>query len=369
MGPYSTDAALFDTGARNAYVVTGAAVVRSITISYDHVAFHNFQLNNPVSGASFTVAGGGVAFVDATSSLSLLNHDGYGGGPLTVRSGALLVSGRVTSLGGAVGAGGTLSVFGGGTVFIAPPVSFTEAAGGRIAVSSGGTFSASLSTLDGLATVSGSGSRLYVGFGTLAAGGVIEVSHGGTLAGYHTEVAGRVALSDGLVTDTLHITATGSLGGHGTLTTALGNDGVATARGGTLDLAAGASGSGTLAIGPGATLELGANSAETIVFAPFDARLLLDAGVAATGTVRGFAAGDAIDLAGVGVNAVGLTAAGADTILKAYANGKLVGTFDLAGTYAAGEIVARSDGHGGSLLLDVGAGTAAHLPVVPPHYA
>lgn len=100
-------------------------------------------------------------------------------------------------------------------------------------------------------------------------------------------------------TAALTVRATGKILGYGVVTPAIANSGVIEADGGVLELTGALSGSGKTQIDAGATLELGAASAEAVSFGGAIGTLRLDDPSSFSGVIGGLAPGDVIDLVGV----------------------------------------------------------------------
>ncbi|HTR16779.1 MAG TPA: hypothetical protein VMI52_07080 [Acetobacteraceae bacterium] len=333
--------ATFATGFKGSYTVTGTAVSPTITVDGDQVVFSNFQTSYLFQqAASLRVIHGGSATFSTSATFDATGHESELG--LSADGGTVIVHG--TFIGAVeVGAGGRLDISGNGATVRSMFADLSVKAGGRIDIEQGGSLSAA---------------------GTVASGSFIVIQSGGhwTIAGIGGPVprvlAGSIALLGGSI-DTSHaggaVVNTGAIWGHGEISGGLENRYSIDAQGGTLSLSGSLTGNGFLAISPGATLALDASTDEIVVFAPFDARLHLAHGVAETGLLRGFGVGDQIDLAGTQVTRLGLQASGGNTVLTAYDQQSVVGHFTLAGHYAPGQIALSPDGHGGTVLTDVGA--------------
>ncbi len=132
------------------------------------------------------------------------------------------------------------------------------------------------------------------------------------------------------------------------------NSGTLSADGGNFTVAGPVTGAGIARIAGTATLEFGAASAENTSFASGAAGTLrLDQAAAFTGTVSGFAAGDAIDLRNLafGSNtALGYTDNGAGGGVLTVGNNVQVVDLALMGQYAAARFQAHSDPGGGTLI-------------------
>ena len=131
------------------------------------------------------------------------------------------------------------------------------------------------------------------------------------------------------------------------------DNGTISAQGGTL-LVGAVSGSGTLQIGTGATLALNAacGAGQAVSFAGSGATLTLQAEYdAPAGTLTGFAAGDAIDVAGSQISAASYQQTGANGgVLSLLYGTQTALTLHLAGNYAGCVFLTTGDGDGGTLV-------------------
>jgi len=153
------------------------------------------------------------------------------------------------------------------------------------------------------------------------------------------------------------------------------NNGTIAASGGTLTLGV-VSGTGSLLIDAGATLELnGACSAgQGVTFAGANGVLDLAAEYyAPSGTITGFAPGDAIDESGSLISSASFSANGAGGgVLTLYYGSQVAGQLALAGTYTGSAFLTADDGAGGTLITVAAAassgGTASPGTTKPDHY-
>jgi T5SS/PEP-CTERM-associated repeat protein len=182
---------------------------------------------------------------------------------------------------------------------------------------------------------------LFALIGTLAINATGQVTLGGANA---TVRASAIDVgAGGLISGAG--TLSGDGGGNDTVTLAnIDNDGSILASGGDLLLYGGVSGTGTLSVATGATMTLQAvvGSSQTLAFSP-NARAVLNDPHAFMGTIRGFGAGDVLELANTQATGV------------SWSNGKLTiatasGSFqlDVAGSYAPNIFTVQPDGLGGT---------------------
>jgi hypothetical protein len=153
----------------------------------------------------------------------------------------------------------------------------------------------------------------------------------------------------------------------GTGTTTIGvtfnNTGTAEVDSGTLALTGAVTGSGELRIGDGAQLELGRATSEVVNFVGASATLKLDSPANYTGTINGFAVGDAIDL--VGTVATGITHDRSSVTVTLSGGGTL--NYNITG--ANGDVFGIfSDLHGGSEIV-INALNAIPVPIAPSSLA
>lgn len=344
--PGSVDTATFATGSHRAYTVTGRGIATSITVTGDHVTFSDFGFENDASGASMTVNGGASVTVAAGSHLSLVNHDMFGGGRLTVDHASVLDQGSIVGFGIGLTNGASFTLSGPNALFsyLLAPGAISIDASSSLSILDGKVFSMLGDSVQGTVDVAGSGSALTVLDGYAA---TLDVGAGASAS--LQELDGTAKLSGG----SLALTALGAGGGilgAGTVTSAFTNAGTVTASGGTLTLAGAVSGGGSLAIGAHATLVLDAATSETISFSGADARLMLAPSATATGFLTSFGKGDSIDISGASISRVTETASGLDTVVRAFDGVTLVDSFTVAGHVAQGAIGVASDHDGGSVL-------------------
>ena len=141
--------------------------------------------------------------------------------------------------------------------------------------------------------------------------------------------------------------------GGGLLTGTLLNNGTISTSGPLLTLKSAVTGTGTLQIGAASTLELGAASANIVLFGGGKATLKLDAPTSYTGTLSHLAAGEVLDLAAT--NATNASVSG--TTLTVTLSGGGTETFKLA-SYTGDGFAITHAANGDSLLTDLGTTTA-----------
>ncbi len=131
------------------------------------------------------------------------------------------------------------------------------------------------------------------------------------------------------------------------------NDGTIAASGGTLTLGV-VSGTGSLLIDSGTTLELNGacGAGQSVTFAGANAVLDLQAEYdAPSGTVSGFAAGDAIDESGSLISSASYSATGAGSgVLTLYYGRQVAGQVALTGNYTDSTFLTAGDGADGTLI-------------------
>jgi T5SS/PEP-CTERM-associated repeat protein len=182
---------------------------------------------------------------------------------------------------------------------------------------------------------------LFALIGTLAINATGQVTLGGANA---TVRASAIDVgAGGLISGAG--TLSGDGGGNDTVTLAnIDNDGSILASGGDLLLYGGVSGTGTLSVATGATMTLQAvvGSSQTLAFSP-NARAVLNDPHAFMGTIRGFGAGDVLELANTRATGVSWSN-GVLTIATASGSFQL----NVAGSYAPNIFTVQPDGLGGT---------------------
>jgi hypothetical protein len=198
--------------------------------------------------------------------------------------------------------------------------------------------------------------------GSLEIGGSVEATAGATLDGGMSLAGGVIAADVGLALAGVSAV----LGGSGTVTGSIDTAGLIYAAGGLLDLTGSVTGSGPLEIdlanNVAATLELGQVGTGAVAFVGADPASLvagvlrLDQPGSYSGTISGFAFGDAIDLAGVSAGTLttsfsGTTAGGTLTV----SNGtNAVAALIFAGNYTNQNFTLIADGRSGTDVELVG---------------
>jgi hypothetical protein len=348
LGPLSTDTAVFATGSNKSYEVSGKGIAQTVDVSGDRVVFQSFAFNNSPSGATFTIEHNASVTIGAGSAVNFVNHDGFGGGPLSVDDATLTVNGGLSVFGGSVTSGGHVVVSGPQAGFgfsLTGGVTFDATS--SLSVVNGAHFGDRGDRVAGKVTVSGPGSHADLSFGAAGFGGIGHAAQGGTLT--LNELDGRVDLAGGTL-DVSVVAAGAAVSGDGTIRGDFSNAGAVVAKGGKLTLEGAATGPGTLVIGDRATLALDATTAEKVTFSGHDARLQLAPNIAATGFLGGFRVGDSIEIGGAEITKVDLSASGPDTVLRAFADTTLIDSFTIGGHIPQGAIGLSADSSGGTVL-------------------
>jgi hypothetical protein len=310
IAPGVNDLVTIDTAGTGSFtVIAGPANAATLSLVGDIALAGNFAIG------TLTV-GDAPDYIQAT--LDLLP-----GSTLTTPD-ADIAFGEISVSGSAVLAVAGTMVMGGGELGVGLPTT-------DLSASAGGTV-----TAWGLSIGGGSGDTI-----TTDPTGVIEIgTAGGAVQGALTVDAGAT------------LTGNGTINPYGNVV----NKGTILATGGILTLGA-VSGTGILDIGAGAGLALNAASAANIDFAgPGGTLLLADELVSLTGTITGFAQGQAIDIQNDPITATQATASGNNTILSLYYGSVVVNRLLLAGTYAGQHFVLVPDGGTGTDVLVTGTG-------------
>ena len=294
------------------------------------------------SGETITIVGVDAASLGAANFL--FNEE-----PTTNNPGTMAIGdGAILPLGGSVDNSGTIALnsagdktelvlSGGVTLEGGGAVTLSDNTGNAIVGNGAAT---TLTNLDN--TITGAG-RLGDDAMTLSNAGVIDATGVNPLI---IDTGGNSISNSG----TIEATGAGGLVIGG----AVANSGTLSADGGNLTVDGTVTRGGTALIAGTATLEFGAASAENTRFASGAAGTLrLDQSAAFSGTVSGFAGGDAIDLADLafGSNtALSYTDNGAGGGVVTVGNGMQVVDLALLGQYAAAGFQAHSDPGGGTLI-------------------
>ena len=304
----------FAPGAADSVTVAGpsTASVQTITAgaSSPGLAASALLLGNTLLSGSFDIGALTLGQAGAGGLLELAGNTALATGTASVVASSLLVG-----AGASLSASGSFSLGGSGD----GSATFNMTGGGHAAVASLFLGEAGSSIYVDPASV------LEVGGAGLGSAGQLTVDAGATLSGQ------------------------GNADAYGQLA----NNGTISAQGGTLLLGA-VSGSGTLLIGTGATLALNGacGAGQAVSFAGSGATLTLEAEYdAPAGTLTGFAAGDAIDVAGSQISAASYlqTGPGAGVLSLLYGTQTAL-SLRLAGNYAGCVFLATGDGDGGTLV-------------------
>ncbi len=254
------------------------------------------------------VASGGHESVHGTTSADTVNS----GGHQTISAGGM-------ASGVTVKAGGSQTVLSGGTT------RGTVLSGGSEVVSSGGTASGG--------TILDSGGHQFVGAGGMASG--VTVKHGGNQTVNAGGVTRGTVLSGGV--ESVHGTASGGTVDSGGTETVYGKASGGTINGGLIEVASGGSASGTVAFLSGGTLQL-------------------EAGAGFTGTIKGFAIPDRIDLReiafGAGTTRSFTEAAGNTSGTLTVTDGTHTVHLTFLGLYTTSSFKLSTDNHGGTRVTD-----------------
>jgi hypothetical protein len=296
------------------------------------------------TGETITIAGVGSAALSAANFL-------FDQEPVTINAGTMTIAdGAMLPLGGTIDNSGTIALAstGGGAELQVQVSGVTLQGGGQLVLSDDGRNlvtaadpSAVLTNVDN--TISGAG-QLGAGQLTLDNAGVIDATGANALT---IDTGGNAVANSG----TLEATGSGGLMVAGAVV----NSGTLSADGGNLTVAVPVGGSGGAEISGGATLEFGAASSANVGFAAGAAGMLkLDQSSGFSGTVAGFGAGDAIDLAdivfgGSDTLAYAANAGGTGGVLSV-SDGTHAANLALIGQYAAAEFATAPDPGGGTVV-------------------
>jgi hypothetical protein len=335
------EAGLYDVAA---VVMSGGLLTNGST--HDTTAFIYGAYGITVSGAATTITnfgtieGGGYNISVALS----------GAGDEVIAEAGSTFIGTIEGGGGslALAGGGTGTIVGlgdGGALFGAVQARFMHF--DTYVIEAGGSWTLDVSNeVNPAAELIDQGTLINTAFltiaGTLsvAADAVFSLANGDISAG--PKGGGRIE-DDGLTIKNLGAGET-SIAAH------MYDGGVVEVATGSLDFASRLYGTGVLKIDADATLEADAGSVSTLTVA-FDgaaATLALTDPKAFGATLRGFAAGDVIDL--LNLTATGAKINGGDQLVVVD-RGKTVATLQLSGNYGGATFVTSSDGHGGTDVL------------------
>ncbi|QDW54710.1 Ig-like domain-containing protein [Burkholderia sp. KBS0801] len=300
-------------------------------------------------GATITVTG--VHSADLTGDNFVFDQEPVvqNAGTMTVSDGAMLPIGGIVENTGTIALGSTGDI----TRFEILPKSATLEGGGHVTLSDdahnvvfGSTPDATLVNVDNTIT----------GAGQLGAGQLTLVNEGTIVAdGVNALVidTGTHAVANA---GTLEATGSGGL----VIESAVNNTGNLWANNGNLTIHGDVTGAGSATISGGATLEFGGASAENTTFADGAAGTLkLDHSAGFTGTVSGFAAGDALDLTDV--------LFGDHTTLSFTANDTGTGgTLTVSDGAHTAQVALQGNLAGGSFQLSHDQGSGTVVTYVPP---
>jgi hypothetical protein len=290
-------------------VIAGPANAASLSLGGDVALVGAFDIGTLTVGSAANMA---------AATLDLLPNTTLTTPGAAIQFGEISVSGSAL-----LAVAGTL-VLGGGAVGVGLPTT-------DLSATAGGTITAEALTLGG-----GSGDDI-----TTDPTGVIEIgSTGGAAPGGVTIDAGA------------------TLGGNGSINPFgdIFDNGMLLATGGTLTIGA-VTGTGLLDIGAAAVLGLNADTSMSVSFGGAGGELqLANELVALTGTLSGFAQGDAIDIQIDPITALRTSSVGGNTVLGLYYGSVLVNRLTLAGSFSGEHFVLAPDGAGGTEILLSGGG-------------
>ena len=298
------------------------------------------------SGGALIFTGFGDVFAGALSGAEI----DFAGGSDTIVTGSSLAAAVVKISGGAaVNINETLTYA--GSLSEDAASSFTIAAGDMLTLVGAATFGGKIAqtgalTLGGPTKVA---AKLVITTGaTWNIGGDVGIAIGAS-AGSSITLGGTLIKSAG--------TGVSNIGAKIT------DNGLVEVASGTLELTAAVAGTGTLKIDTGAALELDSAVAKggVIVFNGPNATLDLATPARAARTIAGFTAGDFIDL--LGVTATSARANKFDQ-LTIFNGSTKIAVLRLTGSYIGQTFSVSSDGHGGSIIVVSGGGSASASPAL-----
>ena len=291
---------------------------------------------------------------------------GEGNGSFTASAGAYASLGLHDNVAvGSLSGTGTITATGANTLLsVAGNLEFGAYQGvssGTGIVSQGATLAVAGDILvyAGSISVSGAGSMLSGRAFLPQAPDQLSIAAGSTASFVDASVlsGSTVLLTGGTLAVRRVLGISAKIGGYGVVrAAAVLNDGTLTANGGTLQVIGPETGAGTDAIAKGATLELdGSVAAQVrILFQAGAGTLSLKDAGAMDGLIRGFGTGEKIDLLGDASTGMSF----ANDILMIQNGNAVDATLRFSGSYTAANFALSSDGHGGSLVSYVAAGTA-----------
>lgn len=240
---------------------------------------------------------------------------------------------------------------------------------GEIIVQTGGEFDTATDALlnNGTIAVTGANS-LFTGRILATDGGTtVQVGTGGLVHVADVELGGTIKLTAGNVNARANVYMYGGseVIGSGTVTAAtIANAGLLIASGGTLAVGGSITGTGAMRILSGASLQLSGavGASQTVMFESGANKLVLGDAAKVVGHITDFATGDAIDLLGDAATKLSY-ATGALTVFN---GSTLVAKLEIKGSYTTANFKLASDGHGGSLIGYIAAGSIEPKPVGNP---
>ncbi|MGA9796350.1 MAG: hypothetical protein WBQ17_12540 [Rhizomicrobium sp.] len=262
---------------------------------------------------------------------------------------------------------GTLSVASGGHTSVSGEVAIGEDAASIGSV-----------TISGAATVGNHAVASSLGYGTLEVGaggsGMLTIAKGASVTALKGGAGSVEVAAENGSTGTLTLTGTGSqlqgktlavggtekdAGGSATVTISSGatatfssatvwSGAKVSVNGGTLHLTGGLDGDGKIAIGENGTLVLdGSDKSVAVSFSPGSSGAELELGSAKVlaAAVKGFVAGDSIEIGGIDKHATfSVAKSGSNTVVSLQDDGKSVGSIHLAGHFTASELHLSASG-------------------------
>ena len=355
-GGTTADTAVFDTGSRKGYTVSGGGQAASVTVSHDTVTFTDFAGGDSYGQSTFNVDDGATVTLAAGSDVQMLGHFATVDGTVHVDRATFIDKGVVL---GNLDFGAGARVFVNGPSAVMASASSVLAAGSVLTVENGGAYSSSENIVNGIVRVDGSTS-IFGGSTVVSNGGVMALGDG-TLGGdqgyynilYGSDVraTGGLATVDkgGFVVGNGTIYPDNQSGGPALASDTITDNGSIVALEGTLKILGSVDGRGTLDIGPRSTLELEGNASNNVVFLS-QATLLIGKGVHETGFLRAFGVGDKVDLAGQASTSETVHLAGTTTILDLYNKSTLADQLMFKGHFTRQDFTVSKDGSGGTLV-------------------
>jgi hypothetical protein len=301
-------------------------------------------------------AGGTFSISTPLSSSAIVMRNFTNNGSITVSNGDTfeLQAQKFTNLSHSILTGGSYEVDAGSTLELADNAEIVTDDASIILSGAG-------STIQALDTKSSDQATLDATLAGVGAGGVLEILGGRDWTSARVfRNAGTLDLGGGTF-DVARLANTGLIDGFGVITPLVSNTGSITAAGGVLEIEQQITGAGQMNIDAAATLQVDAAStpAEVVSFTGAGATLALGLASSFESRIRGFAAGDTIDLLDTAATAATFEAGDKLVITD---GGSAVATLRLIGAYGGSTFTVASDGHGGTDITLTTPG-----PAVAPH--